>query len=98
MIPNTHKDYYGDETRWFVGTVKSLNDPLELGRVKVRIFGVHSENTADVPDGELPRYKPRYKTPSTGLGYILRWKKFTITFSSWFYTSIREAYQSGLLE
>jgi len=54
MIPNTHKDYYGDETRWFIGTVKSLNDPLELGRVKVRIFGVHSENTTDVPDGDLP--------------------------------------------
>tara|TARA_A100001015_G_scaffold319975_1_gene444731 strand:- start:1487 stop:2392 length:906 start_codon:yes stop_codon:yes gene_type:complete len=54
MIPNTHKDYYGDETRWFIGTVKSLNDPLELGRVKVRIFGVHSENSTDVPDGDLP--------------------------------------------
>ena len=25
MIPNTHKDYYGDETRWFVGSVKSLH-------------------------------------------------------------------------
>lgn len=71
MIPNTHKDYYGDETRWFVGTVKSLNDPLELGRVKVRIFGVHSENTADVPDGDLPWAQvvvPITEGGSSGLG------------------------------
>lgn len=71
MIPNTHKDYYGDETRWFVGTVKSLNDPLELGRVKVRIFGVHSENTADVPDGDLPWAQvvvPVTEGGSSGLG------------------------------
>ena len=60
MIPNTHKDYYGDETRWFVGSVKSLNDPLELGRVKVRIFGVHSENTDDVPEGDLPFFNKLY--------------------------------------
>jgi hypothetical protein len=71
MIPNTHKDYYGDETRWFVGTVKSLNDPLELGRVKVRIFGVHSENTGDVPDGDLPWAQvvvPVTEGGSSGLG------------------------------
>lgn len=53
-LPATHKEYYGDETRWFIGTVKDINDPLELGRIKVRIFGVHSENTADISDGDLP--------------------------------------------
>lgn len=54
MIPQTYKDYYGDETRWFVGVVKSINDPLELGRLKVRIYGVHPEHTLDVSDDDLP--------------------------------------------
>lgn len=54
MIPKTYKEYYGDETRWFIGVVKDINDPIELGRVKVRIFGVHSENVQDISDGDLP--------------------------------------------
>ena len=54
MIPNTYKEYYGDETRWFVGVVKDINDPVELGRVKVRIFGIHTENVDDISDGDLP--------------------------------------------
>ena len=54
MIPNTYKEYYGDETRWFGGVVKDINDPVELGRVKVRIFGIHTENVDDISDGDLP--------------------------------------------
>lgn len=54
MLPSTNKDYYGDETRWFMGIVVSVNDPLELGRLKVRIFGVHDANTSDISEGDLP--------------------------------------------
>tara|TARA_Y100000385_G_scaffold290579_1_gene364344 strand:+ start:7939 stop:8823 length:885 start_codon:yes stop_codon:yes gene_type:complete len=54
MIPKTYKEYYGDETRWFVGVIKDINDPVELGRVKVRIFGIHTENVSDISDGDLP--------------------------------------------
>ena len=54
MIPTTYKEYYGDETRWFIGVVKDINDPVELGRVKVRIFGIHTENVEDISDGDLP--------------------------------------------
>ena len=46
--------YYGDETRWFIGVVKNIQDPLELGRVKVRIYGVHPDNTADADEDDLP--------------------------------------------
>lgn len=46
--------YYGDETRWFVGVVESVNDPLKQGRVRVRIFGVHSANISDIPASALP--------------------------------------------
>lgn len=54
MIPHPYIDFYGDQTRWFIGRVVSLSDPLQLGRIKVRIFGVHSENTIDIPDADLP--------------------------------------------
>ena len=51
MIQN---QFYGDTNRWFVGTVINIQDPLQLGRVRVRIFGVHSENTTDIEEGDLP--------------------------------------------
>jgi len=54
MIPKPYIDFYGDQTRWFIGRVVSVSDPLYLGRIKVRIFGVHSENTIDIPDSDLP--------------------------------------------
>ena len=54
MIPYSYQQYYGDETRWFLGIVIDINDPEQLGRVKVRIFGVHGENTVDVPSRDLP--------------------------------------------
>lgn len=47
-------EYYGDETRWFVGVVESVKDPLKQGRVRVRIFGVHSDNASDIPTRSLP--------------------------------------------
>ena len=74
MIPDRYKDFYGDQTRWFVGTVVNINDPLELGRVKIRIYGVHSDNKVDIPDIDLPW--AQVITPITeggvrGLGGIL---------------------------
>ena len=53
-IPKRHIDFYGDETRWFVGNVISLNDPLKVGRIQVRIHGIHSEDLVDIPDEKLP--------------------------------------------
>lgn len=47
-------EYYGDETRWFVGIVESTDDPLKQGRVRVRIFGVHSPDTIAIPKHTLP--------------------------------------------
>lgn len=54
MIPQSYIEYYGDQTRWFIGVVIDINDPYALGRVKVRIFGIHSENVNDIPDKDLP--------------------------------------------
>ena len=51
MIPKTYIDYYGDAVRWFVGHVVDVeNDPLKLGRVKVRAIGVYD----NIKDEDLP--------------------------------------------
>ena len=45
--------FYGDTTRWFIGTViRNTGDPLDLGRLKVRIVGVHDH--PEITDADLP--------------------------------------------
>lgn len=39
---------------WWVGVVEDREDPDKLGRVKVRIFGYHSDNLAVLPTEDLP--------------------------------------------
>lgn len=53
-LKNIYTQYYGDETRWFVGMVESIDDPLKQGRVRVRIFGIHSPDENEVPKRTLP--------------------------------------------
>ena len=47
-------EYYGDQNRWFIGIVISINDPQELGRIQVRIFGVHGDDESGVGQADLP--------------------------------------------
>lgn len=58
MIPKRNVDFYGDQVRWFIGEVKSVDDPLELGRLQVRINGIHSDSQLDIPDAKLPWAQP----------------------------------------
>ena len=45
--------FYGDITRWFVGrVVNHTGDPLQLGRVQVRIVGIH--DNPEIEMGMLP--------------------------------------------
>lgn len=39
---------------WFYGVVEDRNDPEKLGRVRVRILGVHDEDKQLIPTEELP--------------------------------------------
>lgn len=49
-----HNFTYGPYT-WWVGVVEDRDgDPLQIGRVKVRIFGYHSEDTGEVSTDDLP--------------------------------------------
>lgn len=51
-MPNTH---LGDPTfRWWWGCVEDRLDPLQKGRVRVRIHGYHSPFKKDIPTDKLP--------------------------------------------
>ena len=39
---------------WFIGVVESKDDPMHVGRCKVRIFGWHDKNTDKLSTEELP--------------------------------------------
>lgn len=39
---------------WFIGVVEDRWDPEEMGRVRVRIVGVHSDDKSQVPTNTLP--------------------------------------------
>ena len=47
-------DYYGDTQRWFIATVTNARDPQGLGRVQIRIHGIHSPDLNDIPEYALP--------------------------------------------
>lgn len=68
------KEFYGDDYRWFFGTVVNSHPPTGLeGRVKVRIYGVHSGNTDDIPEKDLPWAQvliPTTEGGASGIGKI----------------------------
>ena len=73
MIPRT-LDYYGDNNRWFIGTVISINDPKKLGRVKVRIHGIHPNDVNAVSEADLPFAQvlvPTTEGGSSGIGTVV---------------------------
>jgi|TARA_R110002074_G_scaffold15044_1_gene52046 hypothetical protein len=49
------QDFMGkDGFSWFVGVVEDRNDPAQLGRVRVRVLGRHSEDLSEVKTTDLP--------------------------------------------
>ena len=38
----------------YYGVVEDINDPEQIGRVRVRVIGVHTDNTALIPTEDLP--------------------------------------------
>ena len=40
--------------RNFIGVVEDRNDPSQLGRVKVRVYSVHTEDNSSLPTDDLP--------------------------------------------
>lgn len=69
-IKAIQSEYYGDNLRWFIGIVEDVADPLRLGRVKVRIFGIHNRDTSEVPTFSLPWATVSIPTTEAGVDGI----------------------------
>lgn len=56
--------------KFYYGVVESRADPLKLGRCKVRIMGIHTENTVLLPTKDLPWAFPLQPITSAGVSGI----------------------------
>ena len=54
MMVDFKEEFIGYNFIWFFGVVEDRNDPLKMGRVRVRCFNWHSENKLKVPTEALP--------------------------------------------
>ena len=52
------EEILGNEFTWFMGVVEDRNDPLKLGRVRVRCYHWHTDDTALLPTDKLPWAQP----------------------------------------
>jgi len=50
---------------WWTGIIEDRNDPIKLGRCRVRIVGWHSPNKAQLPTASLPWAQPIYPPNNT---------------------------------
>lgn len=55
---------------WFIGVVEDRMDPEKMGRVRVRIYGYHSDSKVDVPTEDLPWAIPIQPINSAALSGI----------------------------
>lgn len=46
--------YPGESSVWFIGYVEDISDPLQTGRVRVRIPGIHNSDDTILPTTDLP--------------------------------------------
>jgi hypothetical protein len=52
---NTSPDQFiGGHFTWFTGVVEDIIDPQQMGRVRVRCIGFHTDDKGEVPTGSLP--------------------------------------------
>ena len=54
-----------DSFNWWLGVVEGRDDPLNLGRVQVRLFGWHTDNVNDIPSSDLPWAQPAWSPNMT---------------------------------
>ena len=55
---------------WFAGVVEDRQDPLKLGRVRVRCLGYHTEDKNALPTTDLPWAHPLLPITSSGVSGI----------------------------
>ena len=52
---------------WFLGVVEDRDDPIQLGRVRVRCYGYHTDDKDQIPTGSLPWAVPMQGINSAAL-------------------------------
>jgi hypothetical protein len=60
----------GEQFIWWYGVVEDRSDPLELGRVRVRCYGWHTDNLDDLPVKDLPWAQPIQDITSAAISGI----------------------------
>ena len=60
----------GTEFTWWMGVVEDRGDPLQLGRVRVRCYGFHSQSKSDTPTDNLPWAQPIQSITSAAMGDV----------------------------
>lgn len=65
------KDFAGrDGFYWWHGVVEDVDDPLMLGRCRVRVFGYHVDDKLELPSEDLPWAMPMQPITSPALSGI----------------------------
>ena len=54
----------------YQGVVEDINDPLKLSRVKVRVFGLHTDDKSKIPTQSLPWATVAFPTTSASVSGI----------------------------
>ena len=55
---------------WWFGVVEDIADPLKLGRVRVRIFGYHTDDKRKIPTDNLPWAHPLQDITSASISGV----------------------------
>lgn len=58
------------ELSFWTGVVEDRNDPEQLGRCRVRIFGLHTSDTSDLPTEDLPWAMPLQSVTSAAISGV----------------------------
>ena len=53
-IKTQFSDHHFQDCQYFMGVVEDRDDPLKLGRLKVRCYGVHTDIKSDISTDDLP--------------------------------------------
>jgi hypothetical protein len=63
--------YMGMDTfSWFHAIIEEVNDPLMLGRCRIRVIGLHTDNRSELPTNKLPWASPMMPITSASIGGI----------------------------
>jgi hypothetical protein len=65
MEENKDKDNITKAFVWWMGVVEDRNDPLKIGRCRVRIHGYHNDDKNLIPTSSLPWAHPAYSSNNT---------------------------------